>query len=94
MFISAIDWLIAECTGGNQRNEINSLFNALLLWDISGTIARVSTPNLEMRWMQPNEWCKKKKHGVKKKEGKRDGWQRWDWWGHGHKEETLLSSPV
>ncbi len=31
----AIDWLILECTDGNQRNGISSLFNALLLWDIS-----------------------------------------------------------
>lgn len=31
----AIDWLILECTDGNQRNGISSLFDALLLWDIS-----------------------------------------------------------
>lgn len=30
----AIDWLILGCTDGNQRTEISSLFNALLLWDI------------------------------------------------------------
>lgn len=46
----AIDWLILECTDGNQRNEISSLFNALLLWDISicSAIVRASIP-LEKR---------------------------------------------
>lgn len=76
----AIDWLILECTDGKQRNEISSLFNALLLWDISisSTILRASIPP-DMRMVQQksglkNEKKKKneqRKHGVKKKERKR-----------------------
>lgn len=66
----AIDWLILECTDGNQRNEISSLFNALLLWDISicSAILKACIPP-EMRRMQRKSGAKK--HGGKKEEKKK-----------------------
>lgn len=64
---SAIDWLILECTDGNQRNEISSLFNALLLWDISicSTILRIYILLKKIRWVHQKGGADK--HDAKKK---------------------------
>lgn len=66
MFIWPLTGSFLGCTDGNQRNEISSLFNALLLWDISicSAILRASIP-LEMRRVQRKSSAK---NGVKKKE--------------------------
>lgn len=67
----AIDWLILECTDGNQRNEISSLFNALLLWDISiwwrhceGTDPSRNEKGATKEWCKKNEiktWCEEER---------------------------------
>lgn len=72
MFIWPLTGCFLECKDGNQRNEISSLFNALLLWDISicGAIFQGLDP-FEFRRVQERVVQKKKKHGVKRKERKR-----------------------
>lgn len=80
----AIDWLILGCTDGNQRTEISSLFNALLLWDIPICSTIEGLDPLRNEKGATKEWCKKKKNMVWRRERKRASEIRDSGWAAGN----------
>lgn len=74
MFIWPLTGQLLECKDGNQRKELSSLFNALLLWEVSICSAALKGLGpLRNEKGATKVWCKKKKNMVCR--GKRIKWQ-------------------